>query len=101
MTLARTTWERPGQGVTFQAPFRGPLLCRTSLGSSRKQRLASVGRHSTTSELARRLKMAPSSASEHIHVLRDAGLLTSRRLANSVIHSLTPLGHSMLTLTRL
>ncbi|TDP91877.1 hypothetical protein EV186_10887 [Labedaea rhizosphaerae] len=45
--------------------------------------------------------MAPSSASEHIHVLRDAGLLTSRRLANSVIHSLTPLGHSMLTLTRL
>jgi DNA-binding transcriptional ArsR family regulator len=43
--------------------------------------------------------MAPSSAGEHVGVLRDAGLVSSRRRANSVIHPLTPLGHAMLTPT--
>lgn len=43
--------------------------------------------------------MAPSSASEHVGVLRDAGLVSSRRRANSVIHTPTPRGHAILTPT--
>lgn len=72
---------------------------RALVGATRARVLVSVGPASTTGELASRLRMAPSSASEHVGVLRDAGLVSSRRRANSVIHTLTPLGHAILAPT--
>ena len=50
----------------------------------------------TTSELARFLGVSPATATHHTTVLRDAGLSTSRRLQNTVLHTLTPLGAAML-----
>ncbi|MET9341896.1 winged helix-turn-helix domain-containing protein [Nonomuraea sp. NPDC003804] len=51
----------------------------------------------TTKQLAERLGISPASASEHANVLRAAGLVTSVRHANTVRHTLTPLGAGLLT----
>ncbi|MGW4004260.1 ArsR family transcriptional regulator, partial [Streptomyces nigra] len=51
----------------------------------------------TTSEVARRVGVTPSTASEHVGILREAGLAASVRDRNTVLHVLTPLGASLLT----
>lgn len=50
----------------------------------------------TTGELARRLKVSPGNISQHTKVLRDAGLITSGRHSNVVLHSATGLGTALL-----
>ncbi|MEV3986921.1 helix-turn-helix domain-containing protein [Nonomuraea sp. NPDC049758] len=50
----------------------------------------------TTSELARRTGASLSSASAHAQVLQRAGLITSTRHANMVIHQITRLGVDLL-----
>jgi DNA-binding transcriptional ArsR family regulator len=50
----------------------------------------------TTTELARRLRISPGGASQHATVLREAGLVTSRRQRNTVRHSITKLGLDLL-----
>lgn len=58
---------------------------------------AAVACHqSNTSQLARRAGLALSSASQHLTVLRRAGLIISSREGNSVVHEVTPLGASLL-----
>jgi DNA-binding transcriptional ArsR family regulator len=46
----------------------------------------------STSGLARELGISLASASTHAAVLRDAGLVTSRRQGQSVLHTQTGLG---------
>ena len=50
----------------------------------------------STGELARRMRVSPSSASEHATVLRNAGLVATHRDGNHVLHSLTRLGAALL-----
>ncbi|RSM95323.1 transcriptional regulator [Nonomuraea sp. WAC 01424] len=50
----------------------------------------------TTSELARRTGASLSSASAHAQVLQRAGLVTSTRHANMVIHQITRLGNDLI-----
>ncbi|MEU1392785.1 MULTISPECIES: helix-turn-helix domain-containing protein [unclassified Nonomuraea] len=50
----------------------------------------------TTGELARRTGASLSSASAHAQVLQRAGLITSTRHANMVIHQLTRLGGDLI-----
>ncbi len=50
----------------------------------------------TTSELATRLAVSQGSISQHTKVLRDAGLLTTSRLGNSVRHALTTRGRILI-----
>lgn len=50
----------------------------------------------TTSDLARRTGTTVSTASRQTAVLRSAGLVTSRRNGQSVLHSLTSQGHLLL-----
>ncbi|MEV0117428.1 helix-turn-helix domain-containing protein [Streptomyces sp. NPDC050844] len=57
---------------------------------------ADACRQSNTSQLARRAGLRLSSASEHLTVLRRAGLIVSSRDGNSVLHEVTPLGASLL-----
>ncbi|MFB7849531.1 ArsR/SmtB family transcription factor [Streptomyces sp. NPDC056053] len=73
----------------------GPHLARL-LGHTRAAVLESLDGECTTSELARRVGISLSSASEHATVLRNAGLVSSNRLRNSVRHSLTPVGLALL-----
>ncbi|QFZ76237.1 helix-turn-helix domain-containing protein [Streptomyces fagopyri] len=69
------------------------------LGGTRAAALRSLALGATTSELARFLGVSPSTATHHTTVLRDAGLITSRRWHNTVLHTLTPLGAAMLRRT--
>ena len=54
------------------------------------------GEGQTTTEVARRLQISAAAASQHATVLRNAGLLVSRRERNMVVHTLTPLGRAIL-----
>jgi DNA-binding transcriptional ArsR family regulator len=67
------------------------------LGGTRATVLAATVEGSTTTELAHRANTSPASASRHAAVLREAGLLITRRHGGSVLHSLTPLGLDLLT----
>lgn len=50
----------------------------------------------TTTELAGRVGISPASASEHAKVLRNAGLLTSSRDRNRMLHQLSGIGSALL-----
>ncbi|MFE7359025.1 ArsR/SmtB family transcription factor [Streptomyces sp. NPDC057543] len=73
----------------------GPWLGRL-LGHTRSTVLRAIGNGCTTSELARRAGVSLASASQHACVLREAGLIHTLRHGNSVLHTLTPLGGSLL-----
>lgn len=73
----------------------GPWLGRL-LGHTRSTVLSVIGNGCTTSELARRAGVSLASASQHACVLREAGLIHTLRHGSSVLHTLTPLGGSLL-----
>lgn len=50
----------------------------------------------TGRDISERLGIAVSSASEHATLLRESGLIESRRKRNTVWHSITPLGVALL-----
>jgi DNA-binding transcriptional ArsR family regulator len=66
------------------------------LGSTRAAALSAMGTGCSTTELARRIGVSPAAASQHATVLRNAGLIASRREANTMMHSVTPLGSALL-----
>lgn len=70
------------------------------LGRTRAAVLRTVGSGATTSQIAHRLDISVASASEHATVLRKAGLVTSGRLRNTVVHTLSPLGLRLVTIGR-
>jgi DNA-binding transcriptional ArsR family regulator len=69
------------------------------LGETRAAVLSVIEDGCTTTELARRVGVSPPSASRHAATLREAGLVTSLRQRNLVIHTLTPLGHALIRAT--
>jgi DNA-binding transcriptional ArsR family regulator len=72
----------------------GKALTRL-LGETRAAVLLASGGGCTTGELAMRVGVSAAAISHHTAILRDAGLITSTRLSNTVRHSLTRLGHAL------
>jgi DNA-binding transcriptional ArsR family regulator len=68
------------------------------LGRTRAATLVAIAetQNATGGEIARRLNISPASASEHARVLREAGLIHSLRVRNTVRHVVTPLGAGLL-----
>jgi DNA-binding transcriptional ArsR family regulator len=66
------------------------------LGRTRAAVLEAIDDGCPTGEVARRLKISAGAVSQHATVLRNAGLMVSRRDRNTVIHTLTPLGRAIL-----
>jgi DNA-binding transcriptional ArsR family regulator len=66
------------------------------VGRTRAAALRQIADGCTTSELARHIGVTPAAASQHASVLRDAGLITTRRQGSAVLHALTPLGADLL-----
>ncbi|MEU8119853.1 winged helix-turn-helix domain-containing protein [Spirillospora sp. NPDC049024] len=62
------------------------------LGATRAAVLRGAVGGTTTTELARRLGVTPSTASEHAKVLREAGLIVTGRTGRKAVHAITPLG---------
>jgi DNA-binding transcriptional ArsR family regulator len=67
------------------------------LGHSRAAALRVIEDGCTTGELARRIGITPPTASQHATILREAGLITTTRCRNTVLHTLTPLGAALLS----
>jgi DNA-binding transcriptional ArsR family regulator len=69
----------------------------TLLGEGRARVLTSLSEPISTSETARACELAISTASHHLAVLRDAGLVDSRRAAQMVLHARTPIGDALVS----
>ena len=74
---------------------RGAALAAL-VGRNRAAVLGAISGGCTTTELADRVGISLASASQHASVLRDAGLITTRRQGGAVQHMLTPLGAELL-----
>lgn len=79
-------------GLWTEAADRTPDALARLLGRVRADVLCALDEPAGTTALAHRLGLAPSSVSAHLSVLRDAGLLTSRRHSHQVLYERTPLG---------
>lgn len=67
------------------------------VGPTRSRVLAAIGESPcNTKDLAARIGTTPPTASRQVSVLRSAGLVSSRRAGQSVLHSLTPRGRALL-----
>jgi DNA-binding transcriptional ArsR family regulator len=67
------------------------------LGRTRAKVLEAVAQGLSTTELAHVTGISAATASHHVGVLREAGLVVSLREGSAVLHALTPLGRSLLT----
>ncbi|MEU6063664.1 MULTISPECIES: ArsR/SmtB family transcription factor [Streptomyces] len=79
-------------GLWSEPADRAPDTLVRLLGRGRAAVLTALDEPSTTTALAHRLGLAASSVSTHLTVLRDSGLLTSRRYGHQVLYERTPLG---------
>lgn len=66
------------------------------IGPTRARVLDVLDTSRTTTELARVLGVTPATASRHATVLREAGLVSSERQGNRVLHTRTRLGDALL-----
>jgi DNA-binding transcriptional ArsR family regulator len=79
-------------GLWAEPSDRTPEALVRILGRGRAAVLTALDDPATTTALAHRLGLAPSSVSAHLSALRDAGLLVSRRYGHQVLYERTPLG---------
>jgi DNA-binding transcriptional ArsR family regulator len=93
-TLAYTpggvAWLWRGNGAAPQSPL-GPLL-----GQRRAMLLCQLELPWTTTALAGRLEMSPGTVSQHLKILKNAGLVTARRTGRAVLYQRTPLATRLL-----
>jgi DNA-binding transcriptional ArsR family regulator len=66
------------------------------VGRNRAAVLGAVAHGCSTTELADRVGISLAAASQHASVLREAGLIITRRQGSAVLHLLTPLGAELL-----
>jgi predicted transcriptional regulator len=83
----RRLWDEPRP--------RGAALAAL-VGRNRAAVLSAIAHGCTTTELAGRVGISLAAASQHASVLRNAGLITTRRQGSAVLHVLTPLGAELL-----
>ncbi|MEV5545877.1 DUF5937 family protein [Streptomyces sp. NPDC052309] len=94
------TLAYPARGIVHlwsEPAERTPDTLVRLLGRGRAAVLAALDTPASTTSLARRLELAPSSVSSHLTVLREAGLLTSRRYGRHVVYERTSLGGALAT----
>jgi DNA-binding transcriptional ArsR family regulator len=107
--LLRTDEERGQAVLVFSAPpsaEQSALLWDDTtlpsqglaalVGQTRAAALRELRASRTTSQLADRLGVSAPCASQHAAILRESGLITTRRVRNTVLHSVTPLGMALL-----
>ncbi|MEV0615101.1 winged helix-turn-helix domain-containing protein [Nonomuraea sp. NPDC050404] len=90
--------RRPGQRRAAGSAAGGEALAAL-LGRTRAEILSCIVQAPgySTGELAHRARVSPSTASEHVHVLRQANLIASVRQVNLVLHYPTELGADLLS----
>jgi hypothetical protein len=88
----------PARGIgNLWAPTRqNPQALADLIGARRATILAGLEREASTTTIARRLGASPASISEHLTVLRRAGLLRTRRQGREVLYARTPAANTLL-----
>ncbi|WP_329274541.1 ArsR/SmtB family transcription factor [Streptomyces sp. NBC_00691] len=66
------------------------------LGRTRAAILEAVAVGHSTTDLARRLSISPATVSHHTSVLRNSGLVATRREGKAVLHTVTSMGMALL-----
>src|SRR4051794_2197097 len=107
------TWPRPAASVEpdYQPfvvyPARGiaalwdpartapPAALAALIGARRAAVLAALAAPRSTTELARALELSPGSVSQHLAVLRDAGLVDPHRVGRVVLYARSPTGDAL------
>ncbi|MBT2483402.1 MULTISPECIES: DUF5937 family protein [unclassified Microbacterium] len=95
---AQPTLFYPARGVTAgwaRNATETTAALAALLGPARADILLRAGTSRTTSQVARDTSIALSTASHHLTVLRDAGLIHSERDGARMLHLRTPLGEAM------
>jgi DNA-binding transcriptional ArsR family regulator len=85
-------WEEPS------AEEADPLIAL--VGRTRAVLLATLDLPRTTTQLASQLGLSPPAVSQHLKVLKDAGLVTGRRRGRMVLYQRTPAATTLLKATR-
>ena len=83
-------WEGLGEMIKSDGNSLGNLLGRT-----RAAVLGLTAVPTSTTAIAHELGQSPSTISQHLSVLREAGLVNARRSGKSVLYSQTPLAISV------
>lgn len=99
---AQPTLFYPAQGVTERWATDATALAdalAALLGPARATILLGAHAPRTTTQVAADAALAPSTASHHLTVLRDAGLVASRREGVRMLHVRTPLGEALVGAT--
>lgn len=95
-SLAIPIERLPGE-ITADSPGDGRTAAIAKLlGRTRAQILESSADGATSTELSENTAVSPASISHHTAVLRDSGLLRSRRDGRHIIHEATQLGRELL-----
>jgi DNA-binding transcriptional ArsR family regulator len=116
LVLMPSTFEWPNVGVildepwlpTIDYPARGiaslwaprtdpPEALNRLIGHTRAMLLSALTEPTSTTGLARRCDLPTSTVSEHLTILRDAGLVTTHRVGRWLRHTRTPLGTQLAT----
>ncbi|WP_217709579.1 DUF5937 family protein [Amycolatopsis sp. Hca4] len=84
-----------GTAQLWEPATRSPAVGRL-LGTGRASVLAETVVPSTTGSVAHRVGLAPATVSEHLTVLRQAGLVTTARRGREVLYRQTPLATALL-----
>ena len=66
------------------------------VGRTRARALEAIADTCTTTELAQRIGVSPPTASHHVSVMREAGLIASHRTGSTVLHYVTARGAALL-----
>ncbi|WP_158264201.1 ArsR/SmtB family transcription factor [Amycolatopsis sp. CA-126428] len=85
----------------WNAPEIGHRALAALVGRTRAAVLQELTDSRSTGELAERLRMSSAGISQHTSILREAGLITTRRNRNTVQHDVTRLGKALLDGTAL
>lgn len=103
LAITDERWQRtliyPARGVGLlwePAAVSGPEAAAALLGRVRAAVLASLDQPRSTTDVARVVEVSPSGASQHLSVLRNAGLVSAQRAGRVVLYFRTPVGDSLL-----
>jgi DNA-binding transcriptional ArsR family regulator len=98
LTYAARGVARVWEGMNTSRPEGDSLAAL--LGRSRATILTLVHVPMSTTQIARSVGQSPGSVSQHLAVLRESGMVTSRRAGRSVLYRQTALGQSLVAVNR-
>ncbi|WP_159401464.1 ArsR/SmtB family transcription factor [Streptomyces sp. NRRL F-5053] len=88
--------DGPRAASLWDDPADTPRSLGPLVGQTRAAALRVLRATCTTSQLAEKLSISAANASQHTTVLRQSGLISTRRIRNTVLHTVTPLGLALL-----